>query len=568
MIRRLSPELIREIAAGEVISAPVDVVKEVFENALDAGASRLKLELLEGGIREIKLNDNGAGIPEAELPLAIEAHSTSKLENLAEVNAIRTLGFRGEGLYAIRYAAALEIASRPAKQLGGTILQAQGEEVRLQTGQPLPAGTRVTVSHLFDYLPARRASLEPASSEAKRIMQLLQRYLLHYPHISLEVWLDGTRKLLHSGDKKSGNQEAQGQSLLEVIKQLWGVVTANRLLPLDYQQGEYQLSGVLSRPELSRPRRDRLHLAINGRPVAWPEALLQQIQKSYAELLPSGHFPVGVLNLHLPAEAVLVNTSPDKSQVRLLQKERVLELFSEAIQQLFSQHPLSRSLPEFQQLDIIESSQGHDFPSLRYLGNYQQLYLLAEGDSKLWVIDQHAAHERIIFEELRRRYQQEAPIQLEQAEIIQLNQSEATALLERQAELAQHGLVVEAFGTESYAIRSVPALLIGYPQLVEDVLRSSLQKHSLAQAWRDVLARLACLPAIKAGHSLENSDAQGLLDVLAQCETPWSCPHGRPTALVMSELELSRRFGRRAPRAIATAASLKVSAKSEKPVTN
>lgn len=547
MIRRLSPELIREIAAGEVIGAPVDIVKELLENALDAGASRLQLELHDGGIRKIVLQDNGAGIAEDELELALQPHSTSKLQDISQVHAIASLGFRGEGLHAIRYAARLRIASRPQQQLGGAIVEADGEAITVQKGQPLPAGTTVTVQDVFARLPARHAALESPVQEGKRISALLYRYALHHPQVGIRFLWDDELKLVHAVGNEAG--------LLELIKQLWGVVTANRLLKLEYHQGDYQLEGWLSRPELSRPRRDRLHLAINGRPVQWPAPLLQQLLKSYAELLPSGHFPVGVINLRMPVAEVLVNTSPDKSQVRLLEPSTLENLFSAAMGQLFHDHPLSRSLPEFRQADALEPTPQHGFPALRYLGNYQQLYLLAEGEQKLWVIDQHAAHERIIFEELRRRYQQEAPIQLEQAEIIQLNAHEMSQLQARQAELAQKGLLVEAFGAHSYAIRSVPALLIGFPQLLEDILRSSLQKHSLEQAWRDILARLACLPAIKAGYKLSVADAQGLLDGLAQCETPWSCPHGRPTALVLSELELARRFGRRAPRAVAATSS-------------
>ncbi|MEZ4605220.1 MAG: DNA mismatch repair endonuclease MutL, partial [Deinococcales bacterium] len=297
MIRKLPPELIREIAAGEVIQSPVDVVKELLDNALDAGGGRLELHITSGGITHIELKDNGAGIAKDELALAAEAHATSKLEDLKD---IRTLGFRGEGLYAIRNAAHLEMRSRPKDQLGGAVLISEGDSLKVFE-QPLPAGTTVIVSQLFKKLPARFTSLDSPASENKKILNLLSRYLFHHPELYLKFLSDGSEKWTFSGGKT-----------LEAVKFFWGTVTANRLLELDYQSedSKYRLKGAISRPELSRSKRDRLLLAVNGRPVEWTDELLEVIVKAYQELLPSGHYPVGVLNLSLPFDEVLVNTAP------------------------------------------------------------------------------------------------------------------------------------------------------------------------------------------------------------------------------------------------------------------
>jgi len=532
MIRQLPPELIREIAAGEVVTGPVDVLKELLENALDASATRLAVELDEGGLARIAVTDNGLGIPRDQLALAVEAHSTSKLTSL---QAISTLGFRGEGLYAIRMSARLKLTSRPSAQLGGATVIAEGPELTLSE-HPAPAGTRAEVTQLFARLPARRAALKPPAPEVRQALALLSRYLLHHPALQLRVQLDGQEHWVYAGG-----------TFTEAVKFWWGPVTANRLLVIE---GE-RVQGLLSRPELTRPRRDRLLLAVNGRPVEWPEALLRALLQAYRELIPGGHYPVGVINLSIPAEEVLVNTSPDKRQVRLLAEAEVVRSLRQSVEALLSRHPLTPALPDFQMAEGVAAAPRSSFPRLRYLGSYQDLYLLAASPGRLWVVDQHAAHERVIFEELQQRYLSEPPVALSYPELLQLSAEEEASYRERREALAAAGLGLEPFGGGTWRLRSVPAFLVGHPELLAEVVKGALGRHDWEEAWRRVLARLACLPAIRAGHRLSGAGAQALLDALAQCHTPWACPHGRPTALVLSELELVRKFGRRSPRTVA-----------------
>ncbi|GIW26962.1 MAG: DNA mismatch repair protein MutL [Meiothermus sp.] len=535
MIRKLPPELIREIAAGEVISGPADVVRELLENALDAGATRLYIELWGGGLDKILVRDNGLGIPKEELELALEHHTTSKLTDLQNIH---TLGFRGEGLWAIRQAAQVRLTSRPPQQLGGATLTAFQDKTELLE-HPAPAGTQVEVTALFCHLPARRNALEAPAAEARKVVHLVSRYLLHRPEIALRLVVDGEEKIAHAGG-----------GFAEVVKLLWGSVVANRLLPLEAAEGPFTLRGLLSRPELSRPRRDRLLLALNRRPVEWPEPLLQAVLAAYKELLPAGQFPVGVLNLELPTDHLLINTSPDKSRVRLIRPEAILGFVSQAVQGLLSAHPLARALPEPTPLTGPAPVQRAHFPHLRYLGSFRELYLLAEAGDELYVVDQHAAHERILYEELSRRYLEEPPLELPHPELLSLSLGEEMNLAERLEALEQAGLQIEPFGPGRYRVRTIPAFLAGYPSLVGEVVKGSLGASSFAAAWRTVLARLACLPAIKAGHPLSSASAQALLDALAGCELPWVCPHGRPTVLVLGEGELARRFGRRGVRAV------------------
>jgi DNA mismatch repair protein MutL len=535
MIRKLPPELIREIAAGEVVNAPVDVLKELLENALDAGATRLEVELKNGGKTFLRVTDNGQGISKEDLPLTVEPHATSKLERL---ETIHTLGFRGEGLYAIRQSAHLSIMSRQVQELGGATLTAQGDSISINE-HPAPTGTTVSVTKLFDNLPARKRALSSDAVETQACLALLSRYVLHYPHLAIRLIVDDETKWHYAGG-----------SFSDATKFIWGAVTANRLLPLESIQNDMGVQGLISRPELTRLKRDRLFLAVNGRPVAWNDELLKVFNKAYKERLPANHYPVGVLNLSINAESVLVNTAPDKSKVRFFDEKAVATFLQQALEQTLASQPLSLPLPELQTFEGVTPAPRNAFPVLKHLGVYRELYLLAEADGQLWVVDQHAAHERILFEELSRRFREEPSLELDHAELLSLSEEETQNYMERKEHLQELGLVLEPFGGGRWRVRRVPAFLVGYPTLLGDVVKGTLGKASLEEAWRTVLGRLACLPAIKAGHRLSKADAQTLLNALRQCETPWACPHGRPTALVLSELELARRFGRRGTRAV------------------
>lgn len=562
MIRTLPLALVREIAAGEVIDAPADAVRELLENALDAGADRIDVALWRGGKARIVVRDNGHGIPPEQLEIAFEAHSTSKLPHDAGLAAVRTLGFRGEALHALRRAARVRLLSRPEGRLGGAWIEVAGDEVT-RGEAPTPAGTEVTVTDLYARLPARRAALGSDAGEARACQAVVTRRLLHHPGLRLRFSVDGELRLAHAGGDR-----------LAAVKLLWGEVTANRLLPFDSvttpsasvdaetAAPPIRVRGLLGRPELTRARRDRLLLAVNGRPVAWPEPLLRALLRAYRELLPSGRYPVAIVDLELPSEALVLNTAPDKGSVRLLDPSTAAELLRRSVEGALARHPLAPALPQPRASGLTAAAErgaadgddrpGHGLPALRHIGRYRDLYLLAEGGDDLWVVDQHAAHERILFEELEARYRREPPLELDEPELLPLTPDEEAHYRERRDELAEIGLTLEAFGPARWRVRTVPAFLAGRPELVADAVRGALGDTPVEEAWRATLGRLACLPAFKAGHPLENAEAQALLDALLRCRAPWTCPHGRPTALVLSELELARRFGRRGVRATAT----------------
>ncbi len=532
MIRKLPEALIQAIAAGEVVTRPEDAVKELLENALDAGARSIEVEIEGGGLTALRVRDDGVGIPKDELLLAVEQHATSKLSRL---DRIESLGFRGEGLYALRQAGRLRITSRPREQLGGATLVAESDRVELFE-HAAPAGTEVELTRLFARLPARRRALDAPAVEGRRAAARALRYLLHHPGLAFRLRLEGELKVRHPGG-----------GLIDAVRAVWGNLIADRLIELEAEKGPFRLKAAISKPELARPRRDRLLLSINGRPVEWPEALFKAVLAAYRELLPTGQLPLGVLNLELPPELVLVNTDPRKDRVMLVDPEPLVRFVTEAIQEALAAHPLAAPLPEPRPLAEPPPASGR-LPRLRYLGSFRDLYLLAEAGDALYLVDQHAAHERIIFEELERRFKDEPSVEVTEPLFLTLSPGEEADYEARKEALLALGLLLEPFGSGRWRVRRVPGVFLLDPEHLLDLVKSLLEGEEPARALRAVLGRLACLPAIKAGHPLKDASAQALLDALAACRTPWVCPHGRPTMLVLSEAELARKFGRRSAR--------------------
>ena len=566
-IRVLPEEVSRLIAAGEVVSRPLDVVRELVENALDAGASRIEVEVEGGGLGRITVRDNGAGIPAESVPLAPVRHATSKLPDAAVGGegtegdglkgegagarpsgalSVSTLGFRGEALWAAAQAGALHLVTRPATQVGATEVWARGESLRLGR-TAAPAGTAVTVRDLFADLPARRRTQAPPATELREITALLGRYVLHHPGLSWRLEAEGETRLLHAPSDTRG-----------AVATVYGPLSANRLLGV----GAGGVWGAVSRPELTRARRDRMHFAVGGRPVLAPE-LERAVIAAYTELLPSGAAPLCVLNLDLSPDEVNPNVHPAKQVVAFADPEGVAAQVREAVAQALAAQPLTRSVPALRvpgggepgpDLALPEGNAGAApparaggaLPTLTFLGVYQALYLLAQGEGDLWVVDAHAAHERCLYERLGRDLAGQS-VELPHPELLHLTPEQLARLHERGPELRAWGLDLEEFGAGLARLRSLPASLaaLGAPRLHELIVDTALGHGEDPR--RAVLARLACLPALRAGH-VEPEHGQALLDSLAACEQPWACPHGRPTVLRLSERDLAHAFGRRGVR--------------------
>ncbi|MDV6375649.1 DNA mismatch repair endonuclease MutL [Deinococcus arenicola] len=540
MIHILPPEVARLIAAGEVVSRPLDVVRELVDNALDAGAGRIEIEVEGGGLSMVRVRDNGSGIGSESVELAAVRHATSKLEPRADaVENVTTLGFRGEALWAAAQAGELHLMTRPAQQVGASEVWAQGESVRVGRAAA-PAGTTVTVRGLFAHLPARLRTQAPPAAEVREITALVGRYVLHHPGLHWRLTVDGDPKLTHAPADHRG-----------AVASVYGPLNANRVLKVETTEDSVSVRGVISRPELTRARRDRMHFSVNGRPILAPPELEKAVIDGYAELLPAGSAPLCVLDLTVAPGDHNPNVHPAKQVVALADLGGVAERVREAVAAALAQHPLARAAPALiAPPEPSGSPRNGSFPELTLVGIYQELYLLAQGEGDLWVIDAHAAHERALYERLTRELLAAPPVELPEPELLHLNAQQLAALHERAAELQGWGLEIEDFGAGLARLRTLPAALaaLKIPRLHEQIVEGALGDGPDPR--RDVLANLACAPALKAG-MLDHGRGELVLAALAACEHPWACPHGRPTTLRLSERDLAHSFGRRGVRDIA-----------------
>lgn len=532
-IHVLPPAVARLIAAGEVVSRPLDVVRELVENALDAGATRLEIEIAGGGLKLVQVRDNGCGIPADSVQLAAVRHATSKLEpDVKAVDHVTTLGFRGEALWAAAQAGELHLVTRPAAQVGASEVLAHGEKVTVSRTSA-PAGTTVRVRHLFAGLPARLRTQASPNVEAREITTLVGRYVLHWPELHWKLTVDGEARLTHAPADHRG-----------AVASVYGPLSANRVLNVDHGG----VKGVVSRPELTRARRDRMHFSVNGRPIQAPPELEKAVIDGFAELLPAGAAPLCVLDLTVAPEDHNPNVHPAKQVVALADLPGVAARVREAVAAALAEHPLARMAPSLIAPPAAAAPvNARNFPDLTLVGLYQNLYLLAQGEGDLWVIDAHAAHERALFEQFSRELEDAPPLELPEPELLHLTPEQTARLHERHDELRSWGLTLEDFGAGLARLRTLPAALaaLPVPHLHEQIVETALGDHPDPR--REVLGRLACAPALKAG-MLDHARAERVLSALSACEQPWACPHGRPTTLRLSERDLAHAFGRRGVR--------------------
>lgn len=599
-IRPLPPTLISQIAAGEVVERPASVVKELVENALDAGARRIDIRIQRAGQRLIEVRDDGHGIPADELALAVARHTTSKVTSVQDLFRIHTLGFRGEALAAIASVSRLTIISRPPGAPTAAQIQVEaGSVVAPVRPTAGPVGTLVRVEDLFFNVPARRKFLKQPATERRAIDEVVLRYTLAYPEVRFRLEHDG---------RVTWNTPGNGQ-LPAVLAAVYGPQIASRFLPVTYEHGPVQVRGWISQPDLHRSHAREMRFFVNRRPVQDP-ALLRAVLQGYHTLLMKGRYPLVVLFLELPAEAVDVNVHPTKAEVRFRDPDTVFRTVQHAVRQALLAHsPLTPTpITEWDLLDAqgrqrpipwgagaasreetapvagpmadeaptqgssgdalpparaepapdsrLESSPGLtglEAPLLRLVGQVAAAYLVAEGPDGLYLIDQHAAHERVLFEQMRWHVRQgEMPRQpLLEPEVVHFPPPQARVLEEYLPVLHRWGFEVEPFGPNTFRVRAMPAPLAhGDPKQALLALVEDFEENEEPLA-RDLearlIARICKRLAVRAGQVLPREDQERLLRDLLQCENPRSCPHGRPTMIHIPVAVLERRFGRAGP---------------------
>ena len=583
-IRLLPPEVASQIAAGEVVERPASVVKELLENALDASAKSVSVTIGAAGRTLIQVADDGCGIPADELPLAVARYATSKLARAEELFAISTLGFRGEALASIGSVARLTITSRTADSAAGARLHVEGGATGRVEIIGAPVGTLVRAEDLFYNVPARLKFLKKDMTERRAIDALLARYALAYPHVRIKLTEGKTSSLQTSGD---GDQRA-------ILAALYGVEVGKQMLEVLAEETGMKLTGFISPTALTRSNRREITFFINGRwvqNVPLSAALLQ----AYHTLLMVGRYPLAVLFLEVEPAEVDVNVHPAKAEVRFREQDRVFSFVQRAVRRaLLAYTPVSQVAPTLwgtpaKQVDPAwsfasdQSSVNSDqlpvgteppevpppsllpsppapplhsppVPLLRLIGQIGATYLVAEGPDGLYLIDQHAAHERVLFEKLMAQHNLKIiPSQALLTPAVIHLPSQSTETLVSNLPILQHfGFKVEPFGPNTFQVRAVPLLFVdsdpsaALRAVVEDFEEDETPLQAEVEA--RVAGRVCKRLAVKAGQVLSPEEQRALLNDLETCASPRTCPHGRPTMIHLSVDMLERQFGRRGAR--------------------
>ena len=576
-ILTLAQDVAERIAAGEVIERPASVVKELVENALDAGGHEVRVEIRGGGLRLIRVTDDGYGIPGDELERACARHTTSKISSVEDLSRLHTLGFRGEALASIAAVSELTLLSRPIETEGlneeaaAALVTLRGGEVTQRGRRARLHGTTVTVRELFYNVPARLKFMRGARTETGHIVQLMRRYAVGYPGVRFNLTIEEHTDLQTSG---SGN-------LVTTLAELYHLPLAEVLHPVSVDIAEgYALHGYIGNRALAQSSRQHVMLFINGR---WVQSRILQdaLEAGYRSLLPKGKHPLLVFYLELPAEELDVNVHPAKTEVKLLHETEVVAALTQAVQSVLERSPaLPTSMqfpgpelvyqrrlpgPRRRGLHVAQSAEEYKaeaappatsqvLATLRPLAQLQQAVILAEApDGSLYLIDQHRAHERIIYEHLRNKHVgmradegeewagTDSHLLLEPV-IVELKRHQADLLEQRLPILRDLGLECERFGGRSFLVRSVPSGA-GQDQLAGHVHELAELASEDSTDWEDhLLIGLACRSALRRGRDLGIDEQRVLITALASVSAPAVCPHGSPILLHYSRTFLIDKF--------------------------
>ncbi len=552
-IRKLDEALIRRIAAGEVVERPGSVIKELVENSLDANAKTIGVNIRGGGVDFLSVADDGEGMSPEEMHLAVERHTTSKISREEDLLSITTLGFRGEALAAICAVSRVRIVSRPRESDEAYELLLEGGKLVGEGPTARAPGTTVEVRDLFYNTPARRKFLRAPKTEARYALRLLRRIALAHPRIRFAVHSEG----------QNAFSLAPAQDPLERIAQLYGGAFAKQLIPVEMEEPGYRLRAFFGPPELSRPTRGEQFLFLSGRPVQLG-TLGGAVEDVYRRYLPRGGHPVFFLYLDVDPFLVDVNVHPQKHEVRFRNEAAVRDLVRRAALAALggrivslAQEKLPQDLPapptELPQRPAEEKTL---FPSARLhqegrewrvLGQVRASYILVETEEALEIVDQHVAHERVLFEKLHDN--REVPSHLLLVpQPLEFPPDVAAALREVAPKLRRLGVLLEPFGERGFLLRGWPAPLVdwqakkGFREPLEAAAERALRggEVPLEELWREI----ACAGAIKAGEALDPAEQEALIAEWKNTKEPARCPHGRPIALRIPWEELARRFGR------------------------
>jgi DNA mismatch repair protein MutL len=594
-IRLLSETVASQVAAGEVVERPASVVKELVENSIDAAAHKIDIFIRRGGISLVRVIDNGCGMDRDDALLSLERHATSKIRSVADLEAIGTLGFRGEALPSISSVSRFRLTTREAKAVAGTEIVVNGGKIDIVRDGGEAPGTQVEVRSLFYNVPARRKFLRAENTESRNIEHQLHLQAIGHPQIAFTF----------ARDDRVVFQLPSTATLNDRIRDLYGKELLEQLLPVKGCSSQIRISGLIGRAGLSRQTRSQQLVFVNGRAIESP-VITAAMREGYHTALMKGQYPVTFLFLELDPGAVDVNVHPAKREVRFRDPNGIREAVVRAIQetlaggrsdwqQKFQPPPPTTvsqagvnltlrpqvSAPEISERELPicnlgsgDSPNRHSMGSqispaaapklssgdssnrqvqqLQIIGVLNKLYVLMENADGLVLVDQHAAHERILFEELRRRMEEQGvPSQkLLLSQTFELPPRDADWIEQNMDVLQKMGIGIESFGPNTFKIDSLPGFLnvtdgAQFMRKVIDDLKSATDRSSPLRLGEEMIARTVCRHAVKANDPLRYREVEKLIQDLLACDLPYCCPHGRPTMIQISNTELEKKFGRK-----------------------
>ena len=573
-IRLLSDQVINKIAAGEVVERPASVLKELLENAFDSGATEITADIIAGGIRAVTVTDNGTGMRPDDAVLSIERHATSKIRDAGDIERIQTMGFRGEALAAIASVSRMALRTRHAEELSGTEVIVTGGKLQSVAETGVPVGTSVEVRDLFFNTPARRKFLRSEQTELAHLRQLFITFALAHPAVALRMTVDG----------KTVWQLPGGLEVRDRLQALFDRTLADSLRPVDFSAGDVRIRGYAGVPAAHRADRSAQYVFINDRPASAPLIGLA-IGRAYESLIPRGRFPVLFLYVQIDPGQVDVNVHPAKREVRFRKPAEVRDAVTAAVTAALSvaerEQPLSAPMPAAVprlQIEGIPEIRTFNYPRLpmelqenrppepaarapesgtkspwawcRVMGQVGGIYVVLEMEDGMALMDPHAAHERVLYEQYLAEAEKRAvAVQgLLTPENIELNPAEALCVRRNLGVLRDLGFGISEFGGQTYMVDAMPACLgaVSAAPILRDMLsHMAAGGTSGAAKWsREQLAQAACSAAVNARVKLTLAETEKLVVDLARARMPYTSPQGRPTLIFMSFSELRRKFGR------------------------
>lgn len=567
-IHVLPEDISQSIAAGEVVERPASVVKELIENSIDANSSEIIVELKSAGLEFIRVLDNGEGIYPEDVPLALKRYATSKIKGLEDLYSIKTLGFRGEALPSIAAVSRMTIITRVQDSIVGTKVICEAGEIKSISEIGCPVGTEVEVKDLFHNIPVKRKFLKSIHSEFRNILNQFLRLSLSYPNISF--------KLIHNG--KMVYEYPKTESLLVRIEAIMGKDIYGHLKKIEYKNEDIEISGFISLPELSKSTPDWMYLYVNNRFIR-DRMIYKAINEAYRHQIGTGKYPIVILFLHLPPSKIDVNVHPTKTEVKFKDSERIFSSVFSAIEMALEEE-LNKSIIYYdikkestfnlnkrsyiskEPVKVYQSGDSDDLfqreitfdETLRFhpLCQIKGTYILCEGERELIFIDQHAAHERVIFEKLKKDYIVHSiakeklliPVQLE------LSAEESFILENIKDTLLEIGFEIEPIGEKLYSICSIPSFIKLTEvknilmEIIDDMIHFDIKNrgHELIN---NILTTISCHSAIKANSILRKEEIEELIKMVSLFGVETTCPHGRPIFFLLPIEGLNKEFRRK-----------------------